>query len=188
MEHIDPEHHDGTSDATPGGIEAKRRPGELIFGVVMLLASLTLLWSAYGIAGFEALSSAGAIPMATTFVMAIAAAVIVFQTFRLPLDRSETIARDILPGVVLIFAAALVGYGILLKPLGFIPTSVLFLTGAVKLLARRSWGWTLLISCGSLIVIWLIFRIVFSVLMPAGIVPEAEFIQFFRDLTNGGDV
>jgi hypothetical protein len=35
-------------------------------------------------------------------------------------------------------------------------------------------------------VIWLIFRIVFSVLMPAGIVPEAEFIQFFRGLSGGG--
>ena len=34
--------------------------------------------------------------------------------------------------------------------------------------------------------IWLVFRIVFTVLMPAGIVPEAEFIQIFRNLFNGG--
>ncbi|GGE43749.1 tripartite tricarboxylate transporter TctB family protein [Actibacterium pelagium] len=187
MQHIDPEHHDGTSDATPGGTENMRRPGELIFGVVMLVTSLGLLWSAYGISGFEALSAPGSVPMATTLAMVISAALIVAKTARLPLDTSETLSRDILPGVVLIFAAALVGYGILLKPFGFLPTSALFLIGAIKLLARRGWGWTLTVALSSLIVIWLIFRIVFTVLMPAGIVPEAEFIQFFRDLTNGGD-
>lgn len=188
MQHIDPDHHDGTSDATPGGLESQRRPGELAFGALMLIASLGLLWSAYGISGFEALSAPGAIPMATTFVMVVTTAIVVFKTARLPLDRNETLARDILPGVVLIFAAFLISYGLLLKPLGFLPTSALFLISAIKILARRGWGWTLLVSFGSLALIWIIFRIVFTVLMPAGIVPEAEFIQFFRNLINGGGV
>ena len=38
-----------------------------------------------------------------------------------------------------------------------------------------------------LIVVWLIFRIVFTVLMPAGIVPEGEIIQVFRNLIGGGN-
>ena len=101
---------------------------------------------------------------------------------KLPLDRSETLARGILPPAVVLFSLASAIYGILLKPLGFLPTSALFLILAIKFLARRGWVWTLAVSLGSLIVIWLIFRIVFSVLMPAGILPEAEFIQFFRDL------
>lgn len=183
---LDPEHHDGTSDATPGGEAARRRPGELVFGAALTAASLALLWNAYGISGFEALSGAGAIPMATTFVMLVTAAIIVFQTARLPLDRTETVARDILPVVVLLFAGFLVAYGLLLRPLGFLPTSALFLIAAIKILSRRGWAWTVTVSLGSLVAIWLIFRIVFSVLMPAGIVPEAEFIQFFRDLTGGG--
>lgn len=182
MQHIDSEHHDGTSDATPGGEEGLRRPGELAFAGIMLAASLGLLWSAYGIAGFEALSSPGAIPMATSFVMALTAGIVVLKTVRLPLDTKETIAKDILPVVVLIFAVFLIAYGLLLRPLGFLPTSALFLIASIKILARRGWGWTLLVSLGSLVVIWLVFRIVFTVLMPAGIVPEAEFIQFFRDL------
>ena len=189
MEHIDPEHHDGTSDATPGGEIDKRRPGELIFAGFLLAASLFLLWSAYGIEnpfGPNGLSSPRSIPLATTAAMVISAALILFKTARLPLDRAETIAKDILPPVVLIFAVFLVLYGVVLRPLGFLPTSALFLIAAIKILAKRSWIWTLTVSLGSLIVIWLIFRIVFSVLMPAGIVPEAEFIQFLRDLTSGG--
>ena len=186
MQHIDPEHHDGTSDATPGGYESRRRPGELAFDTLMLAAGLGLLWSAYGISGFEALSAPGTVPMATTFVMVVAAAIVVLRTMRLPLEPGESLARDILPGVVLVFAALLIAYGLLLRPLGFIPTSALFLILAIKILARRGWGWTVIVSLGSLALIWLIFRIVFTVLMPAGIVPEAEFIQFFRALLAGG--
>ena len=188
MDHIDPERHDGTSDATPGGEVAKRRPGELIFAAFLLAASLFLLWNAYGIEnpfGPNGLSSPRSIPMATTFAMVLSAAVILFKATRLQLDRTETIAKDILPPVVLVFVVFLVFYGVVLTTLGFLPTSALFLIAAVKILAKRGWAWTLTVSLGSLIMIWLIFRIVFSVLMPAGVVPEAEFIQFFRDLSSG---
>ncbi len=188
MQHIEPEHHDGTSDATPGGYETRRRPGELAFGALMLVASLGLLWNAYGISGFEALSAPGTVPMGTTFVMVVTAAIVLLKTARLPLEPHETLKRDILPGIVVVFVGFLVAYGLLLKPLGFIPTSALFLIAAIKILSGRGWGWALLMALGSLVVIWLVFRIVFTVLMPAGLVPEAEFIQFFRDLVNGGGV
>ena len=186
MQHIDPDHHDGTSDATPGGEPDKRRPGELVFALVMLLASLFLLNSAYGIAGFDALSSPGAIPMATTAAMVLSAAVILWNTAKLPLDRTESLIKDILPLTVVMFALFLVAFGFLLKPLGFLPTSALFLIAAIKILGKRSWGWTVGIAVFSLVVVWLIFRIVFTVLMPAGIVPEAELIQIFRNVFAGG--
>lgn len=183
---IETEHHDGRSDATPGGYDTCRRPGELAFGLFLLIASCCLFWSAYGIAGFEALSSPGAIPMATTAVMVITGVIVVVRTARLPLTTNETLRRDILPLTVVLFIVLLVIYGLLMKPLGFLPTSALFLMVAIKVLAKKGWGWTVMISLGSLVLIWLIFRIAFSVLMPSGIVPEAEFIQIFRDILGGG--
>lgn len=187
MPQIDPDHQDGTSDAASReAAPANRRPGELAFAASLLGGSLFLLWDAYGISGFSSLSSPGAIPMAATFAMVLSAAVILIATSRLPRDRTQSLARDILPPVVLIFAAFLIAYGILLRPLGFLPSSALFLIVAIKILARRGWGWTLAVSLGSLVLIWLIFRIVFTVLIPAGIVPEAEIIQFFRSLIAGG--
>ncbi|WP_226562570.1 tripartite tricarboxylate transporter TctB family protein [Salipiger thiooxidans] len=186
MSRIETEHHDGTSDATPGGYEGQRRPGELIFGALMVIGSLVLLWNAYGISGFEALSAPGTVPMATTAVMVVTSAIILLRDLRLPRVAGESVAKDILPGVVLIIALMLVAYGFLLQPLGFLPTSALFLIAALKLLARRGWLWTVSISIGSLLLVWIIFRIVFSVLMPAGIVPEAELIQAFRNVFSGG--
>lgn len=184
----DTDHYDGTSDATPGGYVEKRRPGELGFALFLTAASLFLLYSAFGISGFEALSAPGAIPMATTFVMAVSALLVAVRTSRLPRVTTETLSKDILPGMVILFVAFLILFGLLLKPLGFVPTAALFLTVAIKVLARKGWGYTLAVSLGSLIAIWIIFRVVFTVLLPAGIVPEAEFIQVFRSILSGGAI
>lgn len=182
----DSDHHDGTSDATPGGYTEKRRPGELGFALFLTVASVFLLYSAYGISGFEALSAPGAVPMATTLVMAISALLVALRTANLEKVTTETLSKDILPLTVILFVGFLVIFGVLLKPLGFLPTAALFLIVAIKVLARRGWGYTLIVALGSLFVIWVVFRVVFTVLLPAGIVPEAEFIQFFRNLMPGG--
>lgn len=175
---------DGISDATPGGYATGRRPGELGFALALSVASLFLLYSAYGISGFEALSAPGAVPMATTFVMTASAVLVVLRTWRLPKVQAETLVKDILPVTVILFVGFLVLFGAMLKPLGFVPTAALFLIVAIKVLSRRSWGYTLAVALGSLLVIWIIFRVVFTVLLPAGILPEAEFIQFFRTLLS----
>lgn len=177
------------AEPDPDPQPAPRRPGELLFTLCLLAASLFLLWSATGIEnpfGPNGLSSPRAIPMAATAVMVITAAIALGHSLRRPRNRLETIRGDILPRVVLIFLPLLVGYGILLRPLGFLPVSALFLSLAIKLLSGRGWLWVLSVALSSLLVIWLVFRILFSVLIPAGIIPEAEIIQFFRNLIQSG--
>lgn len=181
----DQDHHDGTSDATPGGYTARRRPGELGFALLLTLASAILLYNAHAISGFDALSGPGSVPMATTAVMLISALVVSLRTARLPRVAYETLSRDILPVTVIIFAGFLVIFGLLLKPLGFLPTAALFLIAAIKLLSRWGWPRTTLTALGALLVIWIVFRVIFTVLLPSGVVPEAEFIQFFRNLMSG---
>ena len=180
----DADHHDGTSDATPGGYAGKRRPGELSFALILTIGSLFLLWNAYGISGFEALSAPGSLPMVTALVMVITAGLVVWRTARLPLVASESLIQDILPVMVVLFVGFLIIFGLLLKPLGFLPTAALFLILSIKVLARKSWAYTALVALTSLVVIWVVFRVVFTVLLPAGIVPEAEIIQFFRSFAG----
>lgn len=163
-----------------------RRPGEAVFTVFLLLASLFLFWSAYGIAGFEALSSPGAIPMAASAAMIITAAIITVQTFRKPGNSGELLHRQILPLSVLVTVALITVYAFLLKPLGFLPTSFLFLIVAIKFLSRRSLAFTLGTATLSVALIYLVFRLIFSVLMPEGIVPEGEIIAWMRNLSAGG--
>lgn len=117
--------------------------------------------------------------------MLVCMLVIAFRTLRLPRVTTETVARDILPLRVILFLGLLVGYGLLLRPLGFLPTTAAFLILGIRLLGR---GWAFSVGIGiiAMLAIWLVFRIVFTVLMPPGIVPEAEIIQLLRNLAGGG--
>lgn len=176
---------EGSSDATPGGLPDQRRPGELGFTLFLVLASGALLWEAYGIAGFRALSSPGAIPMAATAVMLVCAVLVLWQTVKKPRTTDESLRVAVFPGPVILMAAMLLAYGVLLKPLGFLPTSALFLFASIKLLSGRSLLFSASVALVSLAAIWLVFRLVFTVLMPPGIVPEAEIVQIFRTLFSG---
>lgn len=164
-----------------------RRPGEAVFTLLLVAFSLFLMWSAFGISGFEALSAPGTVPMATTLVMVVSAAMVAWRTVRLPRSLGESFGRDVLPPMLIVMAVLLVGYALLLRPLGFLPTSALFLILAIKLLWRQGWGITLLVSLGALVLIYIVFRIVFTVLMPSGIVPEGEMLQAIRNLIPGGN-
>lgn len=177
---------EGSSDAAPGGLADKRRPGELVFALFLMVASAGLLWNAYGIAGFRALSSPGAIPMATTAVMLLCAVLICWQTLRRTPAKDESLRIAVFPAPVVGMVALLIGYGLLLRPLGFLPTSALFLFVGIKALSGRSLAFTAIVTALALTIIWLVFRIVFTVLMPPGIVPEAQILQFFRSLFAGG--
>lgn len=180
---------EGHSDATPGGAEGRRRPGETVFAAFLVLASLILMWQAWGIRGYrpaQALSWSGAIPLATSAVMVGTAALVLIKTARLPRTTDETLRVAVFPLQVVVLALMLVGYGVLLKPLGFLPTSALFLFGAIHFLSQRGVLFSLGVTLIGLIVVWLVFRIVFTVLMPPGIVPESEIIQVFRNVFSGG--
>ncbi|MDO5706186.1 MAG: tripartite tricarboxylate transporter TctB family protein [Paracoccus sp. (in: a-proteobacteria)] len=160
----------------------KRSAGESIFNALMFLASLFLLWSAYDIAGFSSLSSPGALPMAVAFAMVVSSGLILLGNLRTP-DRDETrFLTDILPPVVIVVTLLIVAYGVLLVPLGFLPTSVLFMVLSIMFLRRGGLVYAVGVSVFSLGIVYVIFRLIFSVLLPAGIVPEGEILAYFRGL------
>lgn len=163
-----------------------RRPGELIFNLAMVVGSLFLLWSAYGISGFEAKSAPGAVPMVTTAIMAICGLLILRETLGKSATTGEKVERDILPLPVIVTIVAIVAYAFLLKPLGFLPTSFLFLTIMIRYLAGRSLMLSALLALIIVAIIYLVFRIVFTVLMPPGIVPEGEIIAWLKSLYAAG--
>jgi putative tricarboxylic transport membrane protein len=163
----------------------QRLPGELSFLVVLLLASLFLLWTAYGISKFESLTSAGAFPMFATAVMVICAVLILRDAARAAPSEAqagESLAghfiRRLTPPVVVGFTVAIALYMWLLQPLGFLLSSYLFLVASMALLGSRRWGLNLLVSAGALAAIHAIFQTVFSVVLPSGTV--------LKSLISGG--
>ena len=157
-----------------------------MFGVIVLLVSLILLWQSYQIAGLSALSSPGAFPLAVSAVMVIAALVVVINNARRPHQDVVATRTWIVPPVVMVFTALVIGYSLLLDVLGFLPTSLLFLIVAIHFLHRGSLIVNGLIALVALMVIYVVFRLVFTVVLPEGIVPEREILAWLERLIQGG--
>lgn len=162
-----------------------RRPGELIFNIVLLLASLFLFYTAYGISGLEGLSAAGTVPLVTTAIMAVCAILVVLETWRKSRATSEKLERDIFPASVIVTITAITSFAFLLEPLGFLPTSFLFLLLLIRLFSRKGFWFSAATAAFCIIVIYVVFRLIFSVLMPQGIVPEAEATAWLGALFGG---
>lgn len=165
--------------------ENTRQPGEALFALLLSLLSVGAIWKAYGIAGFEALSSPGAFPMAVSMAMLLSSLTITVRTFRARLDPGNGILMDILPVSTAVIFVFILLYAVALKPLGFLPTSLIFLYVSILMLARRGVVFAGLVSVFCLVCIYVIFRLVFSVLMPEGIVPEREILAFIGNLFGG---
>lgn len=163
-----------------------RRPGEAIFSIVLAGFSAFLLWTAYGISGFDELSSPGALPMAASGTMLVAALIIAAKTLKAPLTRSENFRQHILPPAVLIAMVMIVAYAVLLQPLGFLPTSFLFLLALIRILGKQNVAVCAAIAAACVLLIYLVFRIIFTVIMPEGIVPEREILALVGNLLRGG--
>ena len=163
-----------------------RKLGEVVFAALLTCASAVLMYFAYGISGFEALSAPGSFPIAVSAIMFISGLVILVQTFRIKELTELTTLKDLLPASVVVMLVLITAYAFLLQPLGFLPTSFLFLLVAIKVLFKRGILTSTVISVGCLAIIYIVFRLVFSVLMPEGIVPEREILAWFGSLLSGG--
>ena len=171
----------------PEGGRTRGRPkkaGEAAFAALMLALSLFLLWQAHAISGFTALSSPGAFPMAVAAVMVASSALILVRALRA--GARDPAPAAILPPVVLATMALMAGYAVLLRPLGFLPTSLIFLVLSIRLLRGGGLARSLGLSVACLVGVYVVFRLVFSVLMPAGIVPEGEILAWIGGLLEGG--
>ncbi|MDB6181668.1 tripartite tricarboxylate transporter TctB family protein [Paracoccus fistulariae] len=165
----------------------KRSAGELGFNALLFIASLVLLWNAYKISGFESISSPGSLPMAVALAMVVSSGLILLENFRTP-DRDGTVFfKDILPPVVIVMMLFISGYAVLLVPLGFLPTSLLFLFVSILYLRHGGPVFAFTVSLASLIGVYVVFRLIFSVLMPAGIVPEGEILAAFGRIFTGAN-
>lgn len=165
----------------------KRSAGELALNTLLFIVSLILMWQAYAISGFESMSSPGALPMAVAFVMVLSSGLILLDNFRRTQPDGTSFLKDILPPTVIVMMLFITGYAALLVDLGFLPTSLLFLTVAIFYLRGGGLGFAFGVSFGALVAIYVIFRLVFTVLMPAGIVPEGEILAAIGGMFGGGE-
>ena len=163
---------------------SRRLPGERLFSALMVAVSLFLFYTATEISGFSGLAEPGSFPMFTTGVMVVTSVIVAFKTLRLP-HSTEHGWKAIFPGFVIFATLLMLFYALALKPVGFLPTSFLFLTIATRVMMRGTLLHAAALSALSLTLVYVVFRVVFSVLMPEGIVPEREILAYLGSIFGG---
>ncbi len=156
-----------------------KKPGETVFGFLMLGLSLFLFWQAWEIAGFSSLSSPGALPLAASGLMVVSSVIALVNDFRRDIEdhQIEHFFEQILPLSVALMIAVIFLFAIMLETVGFIITAFVFLVASIQMLHRRSVKTTLLVSSVSLVLVYLVFRIIFVVVLPEGVIPEREMLS-----------
>ena len=150
--------------------ENHRRPGELVFVILLLLASLWLFWQSILISGFSGLSTPGVFPMLASGLMVVSTLSILRDTARRApgghgfnrfLEEITPLRQAVMLG--------LVAFYVVLRPsFGFVITSGLFLFASISFLWRRNFLLKAGLSAFALAIIYLIFRIAFQVVLPKG--------------------
>ncbi|MDW6005232.1 tripartite tricarboxylate transporter TctB family protein [Vibrio mangrovi] len=155
-------------------------PGETVFGLLMVGVSIFLLWQAYKISGFSTLSSAGVFPMSAAFIMLVFSCVTVVNNYGKNKTKFTFSAfkKQVIPNLVSFMIALVITYSVLLESIGFLITSLVFLIVSISVLYKNGMVRTLFISLLSIFVIYAIFRLAFSVVLPEGIVPEGEILAY----------
>jgi putative tricarboxylic transport membrane protein len=139
-----------------------------------LAASAFLFWQSFRISGFQSWSSAGVFPMLAAGTMVLALLMAGLRQRRIVVTQAEgprglrALLTTIAPMPLVGGVTSIALYMMLLKPLGFLLASFLFLVTSMRLFGSRRWSLNAGISLLSLAVIHLVFSTLFSVVLPRG--------------------
>ncbi|MCG6218676.1 tripartite tricarboxylate transporter TctB family protein [Vibrio furnissii] len=164
-----------------------RKPGELVFNALMVVLSLVLLYQAFFISDLYTLSSPGAFPLSAAAIMLVFSAVTVWESWKKVATPSAMTQffQHILPGKVIFMMALIGGFALCLESVGFIVSALIFLSIALYFLHQRRVTSAIGLALVALVAIYVVFRLVFLVILPEGVFPEAELLSYFSQLMKG---
>jgi putative tricarboxylic transport membrane protein len=150
----------------------KLHPGERLISWLLLLFSLLVFHQAYRISGFSGLNTPGSFPLLAALVMVVCTLFLVLENRALGRKNRDRkteaalVAGKLLPPKVVLFTLMIVGYMLLLQPLGFLLCTLLFLTLSILYLGRVKVLSAVLIATGSTGAIHVVFSYLFQVVLP----------------------
>ena len=91
-------------------VEATRKPGELVFSMVLLMFSIAALYLSSGISGFSSISAPGTLPLLASTILVLSALLITRQTWSLPPTPDASFTSMITPITLINFSLLGLGF------------------------------------------------------------------------------
>jgi putative tricarboxylic transport membrane protein len=147
-----------------------RRPGELVFALLIVVFSVTAFWQAYLISGFSGKATPGVFPMLASGIMIVSGVIIVLSAAQTPkkFDNKSGFFSEVMSFNHVVLILFVFSYIILMPILGFVISSGCFLFCSFQFLWRKNPLVMFALTGIILAVIYVIFREVFQVFLPQG--------------------
>jgi putative tricarboxylic transport membrane protein len=148
-----------------------RRPGELVFALLIVVFSVGALWQSYSISGFSGKTTPGVFPMIASGVMVISGVVVLMSATQLPAppEGAPGFLAEILTLRHMVVIGLVLAYVLLMPLIGFVASSAVFLFCSFQFLWRKNPLLMLALTGVTLVIIYVVFREVFQVVLPQGI-------------------
>ncbi|WP_027854141.1 tripartite tricarboxylate transporter TctB family protein [Marinobacterium litorale] len=150
----------------------KLHPGEIVTSWLLLAFSLFVLYQAYRISGFSGLSSAGAFPIGAATLMCLSMLYLVIDNLRIARKTEGhgmgffEVLAELVPLRIILFTALIVIYMLILQPLGFLISTLLFLIAGFIFLGGAGPVKSIIIALVSVGAIYGVFHYLFQVILP----------------------
>ena len=148
-----------------------RRPGELVFALMIVVFSVGALWQSYSISGFSGKTTPGVFPMIASGVMVISGVVVLMSATQLPAppEGATGFLAEILTLRHMVVIGLVLAYVLLMPLIGFVASYAVFLFCSFQFLWRKNPLLMLALTGVTLVIIYVVFREVFQVVLPQGI-------------------
>lgn len=148
-----------------------RRPGEQVFALLIVVFSVAALWQSYSISGFSGKTTPGVFPMIASGVMVISGVVVLMSATQLPAppEGAPGFLAEILTLRHMVVIGLVLAYVLLMPLIGFVASSAVFLFCSFQFLWRKNPLLMLALTGVTLVIIYVVFREVFQVVLPQGI-------------------
>lgn len=157
-----------------------RRPGEVIFSIILTVFSVTAFWQSYAISGFTGLSTAGIFPMLAASAMIVSSLVIIKDALEKKPSSKSSFANklnEILPIALIQMILLISAYLLAMPYIGFVFSSAFFLFISFLILWKKGVIRSALLAIFALAIIYLIFRTIFQVVLPQGSLIQGSIFQ-----------
>jgi putative tricarboxylic transport membrane protein len=140
--------------------------GDRLAAVVILLGGLAYIREALSYRGAAVGDVVG--PMLYPLLLGILVVILaVFLFIGARPEKSEGTFQNV-HFRPLLLAAAVLAYVLLMEPVGFVPTTFVFLVVATVWLGERSWPKSIGLAAGLTVVLWYVFNRIFELNLPMG--------------------
>lgn len=153
--------------------DTQLKAGERAFNGLLFVLSLGVLYEAYRISGIKLPNSAGAFPLLLGVIMVVSMIAILWgqrhhakPESRGALNETRQFLHEHFPLPIVVFSLMSVGYLLILKPLGFVIATALFLFVSQVYLRHGRWLMSTIITVVATGVIYALFKLLFQVYLP----------------------